>query len=636
MSKVAPRGGTARYSPPMGTFGRLRVTGGEDRGAVFHLDRIHHSLGRSLANDLRISDATVSRSHAEFRCGPGGVVISNLSMSNPTLLNGKPLAEAEPLDDGDRIQCGEAHIVFEAGGGTTSGSVWTAHPMLAGAPVSEPVALAPCPSCGRMESVKARFCGDCGLRLSPGAAAGGAGAATVLPPPPPGAPPRMPAETPPPPPPPASAEPPRVPTTTFAAMPAPEEPLRTSTATFTGHALGLPPRPAGPAASPGMVIRNRYDLKVVIGEGRAGTVFEGVERESGRAVAVRILRSSRDPSLADQFYASGNALLVSSHPRFVRIHEVGEHGEFGYVAMALLKGTRLSDEMASRTGPSRAYKTAEVGRIGDALAAALETLKGIAAHGNLRPENVWVGPHGEVTLMDPGLAAAPGETVKWPAGGDLRAFAHTAPEVFAGGPPDARSDQYSLAAILFELFSRMLPVGVAPPLVKLRADVPPHVAVAIERALSTRPEDRFPDMTAFRKALAGEGVVPPAPPPEIRWRVVAAAFGLLAATILWAFGGEAIGDGLRKATRDRDLEARLDASRFLAVQMIGRIEKSGDSSDRSVLMRARELMSLAEDQRRHWRLEEAEKAYAEAVGSLAAELARMRDLPGGTGRGGGK
>ena len=143
-------------------------------------------------------------------------------------------------------------------------------------------------------------------------------------------------------------------------------------------------------------------------------------------------------------------------------------------------------------------------------------------------------------------------------------------------------------------------------------------------------------MTAFRKALAGEGVVPPAPPPEIRWRVVAAAFGLLAATILWAFGGEAIGDGLRKATRDRDLEARLDASRFLAVQMIGRIEKSGDSSDRSVLMRARELMSFAEEQRRHWRLEEAEKAYDEAVGSLRAELARMRDLPGGTGRGGGK
>jgi serine/threonine-protein kinase len=125
---------------------------------------------------------------------------------------------------------------------------------------------------------------------------------------------------------------------------------------------------------------------------------------------------------------------------------------------------------------------------------------------------------GRLVITDFGLAKALGsESVTIP--GDLIGTPHyMAPEQCeAQGVVDARSDQYSLALVAYEVFSGSYPFGGLglrellvkrlsgdpPPLRSVRADVPSHLSAAIQRALSRNPEQRFPSMEAFLRSVTG-------------------------------------------------------------------------------------------------------------------------------------
>jgi pSer/pThr/pTyr-binding forkhead associated (FHA) protein len=69
-------------------------------------------IGRSPDCDLRISDPSISRRHAEIRLGAGGASISDLGSTNGTSVNGRPVRE-QRIEPGDRLEVGTTRLVFE-------------------------------------------------------------------------------------------------------------------------------------------------------------------------------------------------------------------------------------------------------------------------------------------------------------------------------------------------------------------------------------------------------------------------------------------------------------------------------------------------------------------------------------------
>jgi serine/threonine-protein kinase len=259
------------------------------------------------------------------------------------------------------------------------------------------------------------------------------------------------------------------------------------------------------AAGPGDVLRGRFEIRRILGGGRSSDVFAAFDRERKCEVALRVLRPelARNPDARDRFFHAANSFVVVEHAGLVPVYGVFEEGERCFAALELLAGVSLADEMRARPVSAGGYPVEDAFRVGGVLCAALQRLHTVIAHGDVRPENVWIGRHGETRLLDPGLVAPPGARLAWPPG-DLEAAVWTSPEVLKGHPPDALSDQWSLAAILYRMLGGEPPVGRAPPLRALRREVPDAAARAIDRALSVRPGDRFLTMSALAEGM-GDG-----------------------------------------------------------------------------------------------------------------------------------
>ncbi len=166
-------------------------------------------------------------------------------------------------------------------------------------------------------------------------------------------------------------------------------------------------------------------------------------------------------------------------------------------------------EQVERDGPLPVENVLDVGvRVAIALAHAHK--RGVV-HWDVGPHNILMRGDGEPALAD--LRVGP-LVVEAAGGGRIPSPAYAAPEVVAGRPPTPSSDVYSLGATLFYLLAgrppcltyddphRLVLSGERPRLA--RDDVPPSVLAQIQRAMSVRPNDRFPDATSFATALRRE------------------------------------------------------------------------------------------------------------------------------------
>jgi len=231
----------------------------------------------------------------------------------------------------------------------------------------------------------------------------------------------------------------------------------------------------------------RYQLEGVAGAGGMGTVYAVLDTELGRRVALKVL-DVHDPEVEARLRREAEVLARLEHPGIVPVHDVGRLGDGrAFYTMKLVQGERL-DRYAARD-PSSPSLLRVFLRIAEAVAFA--HARGVL-HRDLKPQNVMIGPFGEVLVLDWGLAKvlsdpaasaaapvqrgrAPGDTE---AGAVLGTPGFMAPEQAAGqsGTADARADVFSLGALLQSLL---------PP-------APPAPLQAIARkAMSARPEDRY-------------------------------------------------------------------------------------------------------------------------------------------------
>jgi serine/threonine protein kinase/endogenous inhibitor of DNA gyrase (YacG/DUF329 family) len=195
-----------------------------------------------------------------------------------------------------------------------------------------------------------------------------------------------------------------------------------------------------------------YRVLQLIGRGGMGFVFEAVDTQLNRSVALKVLSPelARVSDFRQRFQREARAAAAISGDQVVSIYHVGEDRGIPYFAMELLAGESLEARLVRQPRLS----PAEVLRIGREIATGLaeQHSRGLV-HRDVKPGNVWLqAPSGRVKLLDFGLAyqADSGDNLTR-TGVILGTPAYMAPEQADGVRVDARADLFSLGCILYQM-----------------------------------------------------------------------------------------------------------------------------------------------------------------------------------------
>jgi serine/threonine-protein kinase len=262
----------------------------------------------------------------------------------------------------------------------------------------------------------------------------------------------------------------------------------------------------------GDVIADRYELDELVDHGGMSSVYRGHDRLLERNVALKVLHPqfTDDPEYVERFRREARAVAQLSHPHIVTVIDRGEADGHQFIVFEYVDGENLK-QLLERTGPLPLARVLELGiQIADALAFA--HARGIV-HRDVKPQNILLDESGDAKVTDFGIARSldvdRGVTET---GTVLGTSNYLSPEQASGTHVTTpATDVYSLGVVLYELLTGDVPfrgdnaVVVAmkhvteqpPSLLERRPDVPPRLALAVERAMEKDPADRFASMDAF-------------------------------------------------------------------------------------------------------------------------------------------
>lgn len=199
-----------------------------------------------------------------------------------------------------------------------------------------------------------------------------------------------------------------------------------------------------------------YRVLDVIGMGGMAIVYLAEQLSLGRPVALKVLapQLANDADFRERFRREGKHAAKLDHPHVVTIHDSGEHEGRLYMAMRLVQGTTLADDLIN--GGLGADETiALLAPIADALDAAHEL---DLIHRDVKPQNILIAANGHSYLADFGIARATTTTAGLTAtGGFVGSINYAAPEQITGRPASAAGDIYALCAVLYQCFTGEVP-----------------------------------------------------------------------------------------------------------------------------------------------------------------------------------
>ncbi|HPC84163.1 MAG TPA: protein kinase [Thermoanaerobaculaceae bacterium] len=199
-----------------------------------------------------------------------------------------------------------------------------------------------------------------------------------------------------------------------------------------------------------------YVLGTTQGRGGMATTYRATRSADAATVALKVPHESClvDEGFRTRFMREGELGRALHHPNIVRIHDVGEDRGRPYLAMELLEGRTLKQELreAGRLPERRALEIVR------AIAEALDYAhaKGVI-HRDLKPENIMVLASGAIKVMDFGIARVAGQPGLTGTNLFLGTPLYAAPESVDARHVDHRADLYSLGIILFELLQGTAP-----------------------------------------------------------------------------------------------------------------------------------------------------------------------------------
>jgi serine/threonine protein kinase len=261
----------------------------------------------------------------------------------------------------------------------------------------------------------------------------------------------------------------------------------------------------------------RYALLKKLGEGGKGLVYKARDTVLNRVVAVKILKSAVTSEEAySRFMTEAQAVAKLNHPNIVSIHDIGKEDGKQFFVLEFVDGESLRDLM--QTYPEGKCDIQTVLRIGMDVCSALQYAHSEKVlHRDIKPENVMITKDGTAKLMDFGLAKMIGQPGVTQEGVIVGTVAYVAPEVALGKSVDARSDLYSLGAVLYEALTGKPPFQGDDPikvifghihdipvsLSKLNPNVPQALSDCVMKLLQKEAEKRFQSAEDLFKALRG-------------------------------------------------------------------------------------------------------------------------------------
>ncbi len=202
----------------------------------------------------------------------------------------------------------------------------------------------------------------------------------------------------------------------------------------------------------------KYRVDAVIGRGGMGLVYRGFDTAIERAVAIKAIGRTSLPfdeqtATLDRFRREAQAAGRLVHPNIVQVFEYGEDGDTAFIAMELVEGCSLHQELAAR----RRFTLREVARIMAELLDALahSHAQGVV-HRDIKPANILLNADGRVKISDFGIARIESSNLTQ-SGQMFGTPYYMAPEQFLGQQAGPAADLYAAGVIAYELLTSIRP-----------------------------------------------------------------------------------------------------------------------------------------------------------------------------------
>jgi serine/threonine protein kinase len=311
---------------------------------------------------------------------------------------------------------------------------------------------------------------------------------------------------------------------------------------------------------------SHYRVLEILGSGGMGVVYRAEDTRLGRQVAIKFLpdqdAGALDAVRLERFRREARTASVLNHPHICVVHDIDDYEGRPFLVMELLEGQTLAQRLAIGKAPlTDVIRWAA--QIADGLDAAHQ--KGIV-HRDIKPANVFVTSHGEVKILDFGLAkfaasardaieptkSAPAHTQH---GQTLGTIGYMAPEQVRGEEIDARADIFSLGIVIYEMATGRRPFAAATSglvfdAILNRAPEPAHtnnpeldriIAKTLEKDRALRYQtaaDLLADLRRLERDSGSVTGITTPPPVANRWGLLPVAatigvIGLLVAGALW-------------------------------------------------------------------------------------------------------
>ncbi len=261
---------------------------------------------------------------------------------------------------------------------------------------------------------------------------------------------------------------------------------------------------------PGTVISG-YLVQDRIGHGASGIVHRGWHADLQRTVAMKFLPNLHEPMAKSRFVRESRALRRLDHPNIVQVLDTGEYEGTPYMIFDFIPAGSLGNLLA--TEPLTASESVAVLN-GIAKGLDYAHRRGII-HRDIKPENILMSTTGAPVIADFGLARLLEQPSATATGMFAGTPAYMSPEQAEGGEVGPATDQYSLAALAYELVTGQVPFPgdtVSEVLTALltreparpssiRSGLAPAIDAALLRGLSKRPADRWPNCQSLVDAI---------------------------------------------------------------------------------------------------------------------------------------